>query len=398
MNRHVVRMVAAREIRQKLRSTAFLISTGVVSLLLTVAVVLPSLLSDRDDATPGPTEPTTVALVSGDPVVVEAIEVAGAAEGRTVSVQRVVDRAAGERLLEDGEVDLLVVPGEVVLSAGEPGLEGPGFAGSLATAVPEAVALSAAGIDPAALALAKRAGPLEIAFTDADLAETAGGFLIANIGAVFVYATLLMYGAWMVNGVIEEKGSRVVEILLSTIRPHELMAGKVAGLGAIGVLQTAAIFGPPVVAAVATDSVAVPTGAASAAGIILLWWLLGFGLYGVLTAAAGALVSRPEESQVVMMPVTMTLVASYGLSFVALANPDGATATVASLVPFTAPTTMLVRQLVADVPSTQVAAAIVGVVVTAAVMTRVAARIYAGGLLRTGGRVKLRDAWAAERS
>lgn len=395
MSLAAVRMIAWREITQRLRTKAFRVSTAIVSAALVLAVLLPALLGGGGDGG-GPSGDPVGVVVVGDahPAIVTAIEVAGARRGTRVEVRTVPDRAAAEAALRDDEAEVAVLPDGIV-SAEPQGMEGPGrLSQAVAATVAEARILADAGVDPETVGQALVATPLPVTRFEAGEDGAGDRWILANLGAVFVYATLLMYGAWMVNGIIEEKANRVVELLLATVRPRDLMAGKILGLGAVGVTQTVAILVPALVAGTVTDSVALPPGAGGAVLTIVGWWLLGYLLYSVLAAGAGALVSRSEESQVVLTPVTLLLVLSYFASFAALAEPDGGFATVTSMIPFSAPVTMLVRMIVSDVPVWQVAVAVAGTLVTAGLLTLLAARIYAGGLLRTGRRVGLRQAWS----
>lgn len=188
--------------------------------------------------------------------------------------------------------------------------------------------LADAGLSAETVGAAMLVEPLPVNYLDVDADGSEANWLLANLGAVFIYATLIMYAAWMVNGIIEEKANRVVELLLSSVKAKELMAGKILGLGAVGIVQTVVIFVPALAVGAATDSVVVPAGAGRAAAVIIGWWLLGYLLYSVLSAAAGSLVSRPEESQVILTPVTVLLVISYFFSFAAMSAPDGTVATV----------------------------------------------------------------------
>ncbi|MBW3620177.1 MAG: ABC transporter permease [Actinobacteria bacterium] len=396
MNLAAVRLIAWREISQRLRARAFRVSTAIVSTALVLGVLLPALLGGDGDDEPGPAGDPVGVVVAGevDPAVATAIVVAGHRGGTRVEVTGVPDRAAAEAALRDGTAEIAVLPGGVV-SAEPAGMEGPRLATAIAATVAQARVLSAAGLDAGTVEDALVAEPLEVSRSDGGEADADDRWILANLGAVFVYATLLMYGAWMVNGIIEEKANRVVELLLATVRPRDLMAGKILGLGAVGIIQTVAIFVPALVVGTVTESVVMPPGAGRASLVILLWWLLGYLLYAVLAAGAGALVSRSEESQVALTPVTLLLVVSYFASFAALASPDGTFATVASMIPFSAPVTMLVRMIVSQVPWWQVGVAAAGTLTTAALLTLLAARIYAGGLLRTGRRMTVRQAWAS---
>jgi ABC-2 type transport system permease protein len=210
---------------------------------------------------------------------------------------------------------------------------------------------------------------------------------------ILLFVFLTLYGAFILNGVIEEKTSRVVEVLLSTVRPNELLIGKVIGIGLVGTIQ-----GGVLVAATFIARAAVP-GAADAAltpavvGYTVLWFVLGFAMYAWMYAAAGSLVSRSEDAQNLVFPLQIPLVGSYAVGLLASLNGPNPVLNAMSMFPLTAPMTMLERMAAQQVPFWQVAVSIVLCLITAYLTMRLAIAIFAGGILRSGQRVSLLDAW-----
>jgi ABC-2 type transport system permease protein len=216
---------------------------------------------------------------------------------------------------------------------------------------------------------------------------------IAIVMLLLLYGQLFGYGVWVASGVIEEKSSRVVEILLSSIRPRQLLAGKILGIGALGLLQLAVIGTVTATLASLTGTISIPTHAFATIGIALLWFVLGFGFYAALFAVAGSLVSRMEELQNAMVPINLTILGSFFISIGAVSNPDATLSRIASLVPFSSALAMPVRIAVgsASIPEVLLSFAILAGSIAA--LVPLAGRLYAGAVLRIGARVKLRDAW-----
>jgi ABC-2 type transport system permease protein len=216
--------------------------------------------------------------------------------------------------------------------------------------------------------------------------------VVGVIAAVVLFVTLQIYGIQVAQGVAEEKESRIVEILLATVRPGQLLAGKVVGIGLVGFLQLAIIAVVGLILIARTHVISIP---AVGAGVIaggLLWFVLGFSLYAVLFAAAGSLVSRVQEVQLASMPILMALSGAYVASLVVvLPDPNSLAGTVLSLVPFLAPVAMPAR-MAAGAPAWQVGLAVVVTLATIGAAIWLASRIYVNSVLRTGARVSLSEA------
>ena len=147
--------------------------------------------------------------------------------------------------------------------------------------------------------------------------------MVAYVGSLLLLMSLAVYGQWVVSGVLEEKNNRVVELILSTLRPRHLLAGKVIGIGLLGLAQLALIAGLAAVLLAGAPSMPRPRSAASLA-LVIPWFALGFALYAVAYAAVGALASRQQNADTAGQPVTYTLLAVYFAGYVALsADTDG---------------------------------------------------------------------------
>ena len=361
-----VGLVAKRELRERTREKSFLISTG-INVAIIVAVIVLAAVLDSDG---------TTYKVAGDRAVVEAA--AQAAEGTDVKVLPVsVDdvRAA----LEDGSIDAAIHDGRIVSKDKPPD---------------DLVALLQAGN----LTQGKPPPPLQVSTVEPvdEDADAKAGYTFFIV--LILYGQLLTYGYWVSAGVVEEKASRVVEVVLSTIRPAQLLAGKVIGLGLLGLGNLLLIFGIGLGVAKATGALDIDGAVLGAAALAIAWFVVGYAFYACAFACAGALVSRQEDLQSTMTPLTVMILVSFFLAFAVRDNPDGTLAHITAFIPMTAPLTVPPRIVTGDIPAWEIVASLVVTVGAAALLIPVAARIYAGGILRTGSALKLRDAWRAARA
>ena len=218
---------------------------------------------------------------------------------------------------------------------------------------------------------------------------------IAFVGMILLYGQLFGYGVWVASGVLEEKSSRVVEILLAAMRARQLMAGKIVGIGLLGLAQLVFIGGFAIALALLTGAIDLPGSAASIALLDVGYFVLAFAFYASLFAVAGALVSRMEELQNVLVPVNLVIIVSFFISISALSNPDSPLVRVASILPTSSALAMPVRIVVGAALWWEVALSVVLSIASTLLLIPLAGRAYAGAVLRTGGRVKLREAWRA---
>jgi ABC-2 type transport system permease protein len=239
----------------------------------------------------------------------------------------------------------------------------------------------------------------KVAVTSLDPGAEQNGQRIAAaiIGVSILYGLLILFGQFLAQGVVEEKSSRVVELLLATMRPWQLLAGKILGLGVLGLAQIVVILVVGVGGALSFDVVAVPGDVVGTAVSVVAWFVLGYALFASIFATAASLVSRQEDLGIVLMPTTLLLVAALVVGIQAGSDPGGTLATVTSLTPGLSPLVMPVRQAAGHVPLWQIALAVVLMLVAIGLVVRLGGRIYSAALLRTSGKTKLREALKAER-
>lgn len=211
--------------------------------------------------------------------------------------------------------------------------------------------------------------------------------------AFVIYLMVIMYGVALSNGVLEEKNGKVVEVLLSAVRPFELMAGKIAGIAAVGLLQYLIWFllGAGLYLANPLNVSAVEGGWMKLAEMVLLvlYFLLGFLFYASLYAAVGAACTTQQEVQQWQTPLTFGLVIPFVLMMPTLQNPHAGWVVALSLFPPTSPVTMLLRLGATEVPLWEIAASLLSLLLGVLAVTWLAAKIYRVGILMTGKRPSL---------
>jgi len=254
--------------------------------------------------------------------------------------------------------------------------------------------LAEAGIDPNQVSQALSVPPLELVTLDADAERNEQRQVIAFLGVAVLYGLLILMGQYVAMGVVEEKSSRVVELLLSTIKPWQLLAGKVIGLGLLGLAQLLVMCVVGLGAAIGFDVLTVPGDAIGTMAQVIGWFVLGYAFYAAVFAAGAALVSRQEDLQSVLLPMIIVLVAAFVVAIQAAQNPDGLLARITSLVPALSPMVMPVRSAGGGVAWWEIVVAVVLMLAAIALVIRLGGRIYAGALLRTGGKVKVKEALA----
>ena len=382
-----VRLVAKREIVQRARSRAFRIGTALIALAAVGMVVLPSLLAGNRPS-------RDVGLVGEAPAALgSSLSAAGAAFDTKVHLERYPDVPAGERALRSGDVEVLLVGRDELVWKSE---SDPQLAALITTAiqaVDQREAVAELGLTPDQAAALLGPPALRSRSLDPAAAERSGRIGLAFAGLIFLLASISVYGGYLVTGVVEEKANRVVEVLLSRLRPHELLAGKVAGIGLVGLGQLVVAGGAAFAALVVVGTADLPEATPDMIGWVVFWFVVGFGFYSVVYATAGALASRQEDAQSVVFPVTMVLMVAYFLSFGAVESPDGLLARICSFLPPTAPLVMTVREAQGNVAPWEVVLSAALVIAATYGLIRLAGRVYAGAILRIGPRVKLRDAW-----
>lgn len=222
---------------------------------------------------------------------------------------------------------------------------------------------------------------------------------VVKIATAFVLISLLLFAliqsaSLIIVGVIEEKASRVVEILLATIRPAQLLAGKVLGIGIMALVQVVVFAAAGIISAVAAGLVDLSEINIGVSALSLLgWFFLGFALYVSLFGGLAALVSRQEDAGVVTTPLIFGMMIPFYLAIYLIPNaPDAVATKILSYIPFFAPFMMPVRAAFDAAAAWEIWLAIGLCLVTIPAVIWFGGRVYARAVLHTGGRVKLADA------
>jgi ABC-2 type transport system permease protein len=347
-------LVAEREIGGKLRSRSFLISTAILLVLALGGI----LWSGFQAGSAGTIEVAATADVAGQLPVVEAIE-----------VTEVADRAEAEALVADGEVEAALLP-----DAQSP-------TGVLLLADKEA--------PDSLVSLLSVAPTVELLDPDAD-GEGPMRYLLGVIFGVVFMMSAITFGSPISMSVIEEKQTRVIEILISAIPARVLLAGKVLGNTILAFGQILLLVAVAVVGLVLTGQ----TGLLQGLGAPLVWFavffVFGFLLLAAMFAAAGSLVSRQEDSGPTLTPVMYLTMIPYFLVLFLGDNPVAMT--VMSYVPFSAPVAMPIRLFFGEATWWEPLLSLVILLASCFVVIGLGAKIYENSLLRMGARVKLKDA------
>ncbi len=386
--RDAIRLVAMREIRAKMFAKSFVVTTLATMAAILAGGILYAFL--------GSAEPSRIGVLPGDERAAAVVGIAAASD-RDIEIKQVSSREAGEKKLEGGDLDVL-------LAHGDPGLTlvvdeelSDGLTTMFAAlAQQEALAgeIQGLGGDPSRVGdvVAASAPTIErLNATD----EKDGGQIFAGFAVgILIFMALMTTGQMVAQGVVEEKSSRVVELLLATVRPWQLMAGKVIGIGAVGLVQMFALVITGAATAVGfglLDGTEVALG--STAAWALVWFVLGYASYALLMAGLAALVSRQEDIGPALAPVMMIMMVPY-LIGVSLApwDPDHPVVVALSYIPFAAPMLMPMRIALGDVALWEILVSAGLTVALLPALVWIAGRLYSRGILRTGARISLLDA------
>jgi ABC-2 type transport system permease protein len=383
----LVRLVAGREISSRIRDKNFIISSVVIVLLLLGVMAFQVAVNSGGNE-------GRLGVVGDASQLGPAVQEQGEAVGVDVEIVEFADEAAARAAVEDEEVDGALVEGagpNPELLVGERDATMEAVVSGAVTGVAISDRLLEAGVDLQTLP--------QVAVTPLGDAEDDGEkVIVAVIGVAVLYGLLILFAQFVAQGVVEEKTSRVVELLLATMRPWQLLAGKILGLGVLGLGQIVLIGVIGVTTALAFDVVSVPGDLISTVITVVAWFVLGYAFYASVFAVAASLVSRQEDLGSVLTPTTILLVVGFIVAIQAAGDPTSTLATVTSYVPGLSPLVMPVRQAAGEAAVWEVALAVVLMLVAIALIVRLGGRVYAGALLRTSGKTKLREALQAERA
>jgi len=391
-----IRLVAWREIRHRLRGRAFYISTA----LVVAAVLLGGVVHRQTSGGGGTTR--KVGVVGTVPAGFDASLTAASSKALAIHPVDFPDADAAGRALAAGEVKAVVDGGKATVLY--PDTVDPALQAILQETW--AVGTVRAALSGAGLSAPQVEGTLTSARLGATAVpgggKTTGGkknddslaALVGVVGAIGLYIAIQLYGGLILMGVVEEKSSAVVEVLLARVRASHLLAGKVLGIGAVAMLQFVFLLAAAAVS-LGISGVHVPAGVWAALPWEAVWFVGGFALYGSLFALAGAMVSRQEDAQGAAIPVNVVLVAGYLMMFGLVSNPGRPLARVLSLLPPFTPLLMPARIAAGKAAVVEIAVAVVLMALAVAGLARASGHIYARLVLQRGRRVRWSEAFGA---
>ena len=271
-----------------------------------------------------------------------------------------------------------------------------------------AARLERQGVDPAVVGRAQLRISLDtkkISGSRTTGESAAQSFALAYVMGVVLFLVITIYGVNVMSSVVEEKTTRIVEVLVSSLRPFQLMMGKVLGVGAVSLFQFVlwglgaklllsqrrALLADLGGVEEARQVFQMPHLTAATLGVFLSYFLGGFFLYSAMYAAVGAMSSNEQEARQAQQPVMFLLMVAYVSMFGLTNNPESTYAVTLSLIPFTAPIAMPVRWAASTVPAAELVGSLGLLVAGIVAVTWVAARIYRVGILMTGKRPNVRE-------
>ncbi len=413
--------VIRREYLERVRSRWFLIATLFGPVFFGALMILPALISSRDKASASGTNILIVDATGVGLGLRVSTRLAGGIDGGAKAPQVntvTMDALVQAESLATRQVMTESVKGYLVLDSLTLTGAKARYAGSNITAIFDmqriekavqrevvGMALEKSGVDPD---VAKKVLSTNVNVTTERLTKAGRGgsgtlnFIFGIAVAFVLYMTIFIYGLNVLRGVLEEKQTRVAEVVISSLPASRLLAGKVIGVGGVGLTQLV-LWGTmtfliyqirqPILAkfGAAQTPMGLPDVSLGLGLIVLGFFVMGFMFYAGLFAAVGATVNSEQEAQQAQMPVVLLLVTSIMFLQNILTQPDSLLARILSMLPFSAPIVMPLRMTVAPVPASEIAIALSSVGLGAVASVWLASRIYRVGLLMYGKRPTIRE-------
>lgn len=411
-------VILRREYLAKVKTKGFWIATALFPLLIFASAVLPSLIAQKGK---GSSEPILVVDLVGDfyPIVQASLMAMQPAERlplkqETPDTRDVLTLMTGlNRRAELGHIQgYIVVDREAVTAEKEliyfarnpSSIVMNERLGVLMRNAVTRYRLAKAGVSDQQIATAflrVRFG-VQKATNDPARRETDTAALFMTFGLVLaMYASLTIYGVQVLRGVLEEKSSRIVEIIISSVSSTDLMLGKILGIGAVGLTQVCIwsicsflVTAPQLVLALSISPVRMPVVHLTTAIFLPVYFVLGYLLFSTIFAAIGAMFSSEEDAQQMVVVAQLIVATPLFLFLPVLSNPSSTLATTLSLIPFLGSTLMYLRIVTETPPAWQIALSIALIVATILVMAWLTSKIYRVGILMYGKKPTLPELWS----
>lgn len=374
-------LVARREIIVRGTSKSYLIGLIASVVLVGLVTMLPNLLQ-------GDSEYQAAVVGTDSEALAEAIPAAGKAVDTKIEVTELDSAAAAEKAVKDDEYDFAIVDNETVMSTGSINQDIDALINSVHQSIASQRQLTEAGFDADEVNQALQVDPLSKETFESDDAAARQG--IAYFVVIILFFMVMMPTMYVASGVVEEKSSRIVEILLSSLNTWQLLCGKVLGLGVLGFINLVVPISVGLAAGSATGALdMLPSGLTGTVLSALIWWVLGFSFFAAMAGSLASLVSRQEDMNSAIGPITMLMIAVYAVASVYVWMPTETVARVLSFVPPFSMLLMPVRDAAGDAPWWQ--QTISGVLMAAGcvAMFMIGSFIYRRSIMLTGSKVKL---------
>jgi ABC-2 type transport system permease protein len=414
-------VVLEREYMERVRTKWFLVATVFGPVFFGALMFLPAYMANRSEASEDVARIRILDATNANLGQLVATELSGGVLGDTSATQvQVVQQSALAQAESTATRDIRqrAIKGYLVLDEGTLDGRGSRYAGLNATALADmrrienaisreliGLELSRAGISTIEADRVKR---LRAGLRSERVSLTGRGgsgrvnTMFAMVVGILLYMTILMYGQNVLRGVIEEKQTRVAEVVVSSVRPTTLLAGKVLGVGGVGLTQMAIWLVATIVMmkyrvplmnlfGLQVTQIPMPSVGVGQVVILLVFFLLGYTLYSALFAAVGAMVSSEQEAQQAQMPVVLMLVVSIMFLQPVLLDPDGQLAVTLGMLPISSPIMMPLRMSTVDVPWWEISLSILALIAGCYLAVYFAATVYRTGLLMHGKRVTFRE-------
>ncbi len=382
-------LVAGREVRERLRGRVFRVVTIVLFAVAAAAVVIPTVHS-------GTTQTARVGVVGGSASSEATLRDLARSVGVPVQLVGEPGLLQASAALAAGRLDMVVDgTGKILVKSPVSATDtsaGARYVRDVSLRLGAQRAFAQAGLTPMQAATVAGAKPLPVESLQPGKARRTTSEATALLGVILIFVVLTQYLTWTLMGVMEEKASRVVEVLLATVRPIQLLAGKVIGIGTVALAQAAALVAFALLLGEAVGSSLVHGTAPLVAAATFVWLVLGYAFYSWVYAAAGSLAERQDQVQSLALPLSAPLVFGYIVSLVGAGSGHASLLVqVLAYLPPTAPFAMPTLVGFGQAAWWQFVLSAVTCMACTVVVALVAARVYRAAVLRTGGRVRLRE-------
>ncbi len=382
-------LLTKREFVTRATSKVFLVATGVMVLVIIAIGPVISLFGNDP-------EPIRIAIVGAEPAgIEEGLAARAALVEREVEITRYDSLAAGEGDLEEGTVDALLVDGTSIVFNEDESLVVVQVITDSVNSRARIALMENLGLTPSEMQELNEPEQIVVRTLVVADPEERPRRVAAFAGVLVLFATIITFGQFVAMGTVEEKQNRVVEMVLSRVKASQVLVGKVLGIGALGLVQLLVLAAAALVAFNIIDVEGISLGSIGAEIVawVFFWFLLGYTLYAFMYATLGATVSRQEDLQGVLVLPAIFILPAFFIAQLAVAEPDLPIVRFGSFFPPWTPMIMPIRSALGSAQPWEVALSTALVVAGIVLLVWVGSRVYTGALLRTGGTVKLRDAW-----